>query len=277
MKQIVCILLFGSCLCFSIGLSSVIHAVIVRYRVFIRERLELCGQTVLRPEHFSGLQMLAGLAVGCLGTHVLGAFLGLVVAICGFLLPLFVLHLSILRRRSIFATQVVGALTLWSSAMSAGFSVLQGIELVGGEIAPPLGYEFRRMVMEVRLGLSVEEALQNLNERIPNDDMSMVTTAVAIQMETGGNLSEVLARVCQSIRERARIQGQLKTATAQGKLTGVVIVLIPFGLYLIMSMLEPDFFAPMFGTPIGKIMLCVSATLEVIGILTMIRICKVEV
>jgi tight adherence protein B len=206
-----------------------------------------------------------------------GPFWGLMLTIVGIVIPLLVLQLSVLRRRSIFAKQVVGALTLWSSTMSAGFSVLQGIELVAEEIAPPLGYEFKRMVTQVRLGLSVEEALHNLNNRMQNDDMSMVTTAVAIQMETGGNLSEVLERVCESIRERTKIEGQLKTATAQGKLTGTVIVLIPFGLYLVMSLLEPDFFAPMFTTSIGKIMLCVSGTLEVIGILTMIRICKVEV
>lgn len=272
-----CILLFGACLYFFVELSPIIHGIVVRYQRFIGERLKLCGQTGLRSQHFCGIQMLTGSGMGYLVTCVVGPSLGSIVAIVGSAIPLLILYSSILRRRSIFATQVVGALTLWSSAMSAGFSVLQGIELVSGEISAPLGYEFRRMVTEVKLGLSVEEALHNLNERMPNDDMSMISTAVAIQMETGGNLSEILGRVCESIRERTKIEGQLRTATAQGKLTGVVIVLIPFGLYLVMSILEPGFFVPMFSTSLGKIMLCVSATLEVIGILTMIRICKVEV
>ena len=106
--------------------------------------------------------------------------------------------------------------------------------------------------------------------------MAIAGTAVAIQMERG-NLSEILGRVCESIRERNRIKGQLKTVTAQGRLTGIVIVLIPFGLYMVMSLLEPGFFTPMFGTSLGRILLCVGGTLEVIGIFTMIRICRMEV
>lgn len=277
MREIVCLLLFGACLYFSLGLAPLINRIIVRHLRFIETQLELCGETSIRSELFGGLQVFGGFGFGYLAMCMSGVFIGLIAGLVGFAIPLAILYLSISRRRSIFANQVVGALTLWSSSLSAGFSVLQGIELVSEEIGPPLGYEFKRMVAEVKLGLSVEQALHNLNRRMPNDDMSMVSTAVAIQMETGGNLAEILRRVCDSIRERTKIKGQLKTATAQGRLTGVVIVLIPFGLYFIMSVLEPGFFDPMFNTSIGKILLCVSAILEVVGIFVMIRICKVEV
>jgi tight adherence protein B len=277
MKEIVCILLFGASLYTFIIILPVLHRCFVRYERFVAVRFELWGQMALKPVYFCMIQVLAGFGMGYLITDMVGIFWGMMAALIGFTMPLAVLHLSILRRQNVFASQVVAALTLWSSSLSAGFSVLQSIELVGKESPPPLGYEFKRMVAEVKLGMSIEEVLRNLCGRIPNDDMAMVSTAVAIQMETGGNLSEILGRVCESIRERNRIKGQLKTVTAQGRLTGIVIVLIPFGLYMVMSLLEPGFFTPMFGTSLGRILLCVGGTLEVIGIFTMIRICRVEV
>ena len=97
------------------------------------------------------------------------------------------------------------------------------------------------MVAEVKLGMSIEEALRNLCGRIPNDDMSHGKYCCSYSNGNRGNLSEILGRVCESIRERNRIKGQLKTVTAQGRLTGIVIVLIPFGLYMVMSLLEPGF------------------------------------
>lgn len=253
-----------------------VDTIMREYYGYIESRLDICRLQVL-PSYFLGIQLVMASVAGYVGVRTMSWFVSLLAGVLGCLLPLVLLHLSIVRRRGVFALQVAGALTLWSSGLSAGFSVLQGAELVAQEIKPPLGSEFSRMVSEVRLGIPLHASLARVGHRMCNDDINMVNTAAAIQLDLGGDLSEIMERLCEDIRERSRIQGQLRTVTAQGKLTGLVIVLIPAGLYFIMSLLEPGFFDPLFTAPIGKVLLCVGCFLECLGVVTMLRICRIEV
>ncbi|HYE79908.1 MAG TPA: type II secretion system F family protein, partial [bacterium] len=137
--------------------------------------------------------------------------------------------------------------------------------------------EFRRMMREINLGLAVEDALDHLTERVPSEDLDLVVTSVKIQRTVGGNLAEVLDKIIHTIRERIRIKGEIATLTAQGKLQGIILTLLPpammFGIYC----MAPDFMSPLFTTLIGKLMLGWAFILQAIGAFMINKIVNIKV
>ena len=145
------------------------------------------------------------------------------------------------RRVRNFNNQLGDTLTLWVNALRAGSSVLQGMETIATESPPPISVEFERVVQEVRLGLSVEQSLANMYNRVPSEDLDLVITAVNIQREVGGNLAEVLDNISFTIRERVRIKGEIRTLTAQGRASGWIITFLPVVLGFMMYLINPDY------------------------------------
>jgi tight adherence protein B len=137
-------------------------------------------------------------------------------------------------------------LNLWVNALRSGYSVLQAMETIAAETPAPVSTEFERVVQEVRLGLTLEEALNNLLLRIPSDDMDLVITAVNIQREVGGNLAEVLSTISHTIRERIRIKGEISVLTAQASISGYIISLMPIALTLFLRVTNPDYINELF-------------------------------
>ena len=164
----------------------------------------------------------------------LGAYLGSRV-------PKIYITVTANRRVRAFNNQLGDTLTLWVNALRAGSSVLQGMETIATEAPSPISIEFERVVQEVRLGLSVEQALANMYNRVPSDDLDLVITAVNIQREVGGNLAEVLDSISFTIRERVRIKGEIRTLTAQGRASGWIITLLPITLGFMMYGINPDY------------------------------------
>jgi len=165
-------------------------------------------------------------------------------------------------RLKAFNKQLPDTITLIANALRAGSSFLQAIELVVRESRPPISTEFGRVIREVNLGLPFDVALENMVRRVKSEDFELMATAIAIQHQVGGNLAEILDSIAFTIRERIRIKGEIRTLTAQQRLSGYVVGGLPFGLALFIYLAAPTFFNPMFakppdvlGIPLGVILL----------------------
>jgi tight adherence protein B len=137
-------------------------------------------------------------------------------------------------------------ITMMSNALRGGYSFLQTLDMVSREAPSPVSDEFRRVVQEVGLGRTTEEALENLMRRVPSEDLDLLITAVNIQHEVGGNLAQILDTIGHTIRERVRIKGEIQTLTAQGRISGYVITGLPILLAGYITMVNPDYMMPLF-------------------------------
>jgi tight adherence protein B len=208
----------------------------------------------------------------------------LVAMLLGFLLPRFWLKRRQSGRLNSFNKQLPDTITLIANALRAGSSFLQAIELVVRESRPPISTEFARVIREVNLGLAFEVALENMVRRVKSDDLELMATAISIQHTVGGNLAEILDSIAFTIRERVRIKGEIRTLTAQQRMSGYVVGFLPIGLAGFIFMAAPKFFDPMFdsainilGLPAGVIILVVGAVMMFIGFMLIRRIVDIEV
>jgi tight adherence protein B len=202
----------------------------------------------------------------------------------GFFLPRLWLNRRKSQRLKAFNGALADTITLLANSLRAGSSFLQSIELVVRESQPPISTEFTRVIREVNLGLSLEQALANMNRRVRSDDLDLMTTAIIIQSQVGGNLAEILDSIAFTIRERVRIKGEIRTLTAQGRLSGYVVGFLPVGLAGILSVISPKFMEPMVtappelaGIPLGLFILTAGAVMMVMGFVLIRRIVDIEV
>ena len=176
-----------------------------------------------------------------------------------------------------FTTQLPEALDLVGRALRAGHSLGSGFQLVAAEIPEPLGSEFGRVYEEQNLGVSLEGALENMCNRVPNLDLRFFATAVVLQRQTGGDLAEILDKIGSLIRERFKIWGQIQSLTGEGRISGVVLMGLPPLLMGAMWRLNPDYIALLFTDPLGKKMLGVAIGLQVLGALVIKKIVNIKV
>ncbi len=187
-------------------------------------------------------------------------------------------------RLSAFNKQLPDTITLIANALRAGSSFLQAIELVVRESRPPISIEFSRVIREVNLGLPFETALENMVRRVRSDDLELMATAISIQHTVGGNLAEILDSIAFTIRERIRIKGEIRTLTAQQRLSGYVVGFLPIGLASFLFVAAPGFMEPMFanppavlGLPAGVVILCFGGFMMFIGFMMIRKIVDIEV
>ncbi|MBN8655712.1 MAG: type II secretion system F family protein [Anaerolineae bacterium] len=166
---------------------------------------------------------------------------GLIGAIIGGIIPGQYVKSQQRQRLRKFNDQLPDMLNLMVNGLRAGYSTMQAMEAISKELPPPINDEFRRVVQEMQIGIPMETALENLLRRIPSEDLDFVITAINVQREVGGNLSEILDNISFTIRERIRIKGEVRVLTAQVRASGSVLSLIPFGLTLILWFLNPDY------------------------------------
>lgn len=232
----------------------------------------------LRGEEYLFFWLLCAFVPSALILLATGNFLiGIILAIFGFILPPFLVRRAQHKKVKKFNVQLIDALSIISNSLRAGYSFMQAIELVSREMPNPIGKEFARTFREVNLGTTTEEALNNLGQRIASDDLELIITAVLIQRQIGGNLAEILDNISHTIRERIRIQGEIKTLTAQGKISGVVVGLIPIFLVLFMLLLNPAYLSPLFHSTLGLMMLIGGITSQVVGIFIIRKIIAVDI
>ena len=215
----------------------------------------------------------------------LGSPISLIVgALIGFMLPRFWLGRRKSGRLNAFNKQLPDTITLLANALRAGSSFLQAIELVVRESRPPISTEFGRVIREVNLGLPFEQALENMVRRVKSDDLELMATAIAIQHQVGGNLAEILDSIAYTIRERVRIKGEIRTLTAQQRLSGYVVGFLPIALAGFLFVAAPGFMEPMFlnppavlGLPAGVVILIFGGFMMFIGFMLIRKIVDIEV
>ena len=202
----------------------------------------------------------------------------------GFMLPRFWLGRRKNGRLGAFNKQLPDTITLIANALRAGSSFLQAIELVVRESRPPISTEFGRVIREVNLGLPFDQALENMVRRVRSDDLELMATAISIQHQVGGNLAEILDSIAYTIRERIRIKGEIRTLTAQQRLSGYVVAGLPIGLAGFLFVAAPNFMAPMFlnppailGLPAGVVILLIGGFMMFLGFLFIRKIVDIEV
>jgi tight adherence protein B len=202
----------------------------------------------------------------------------------GFMLPRVWLGRRKNGRLGAFNKQLPDTIVLIANALRAGSSFLQAIELVVRESRPPISTEFSRVIREVNLGLPFEQALENMVRRVRSDDLELMATAISIQHQVGGNLAEILDSIAYTIRERIRIKGEIRTLTAQQRLSGYVVAGLPIGLAAFLFVAAPGFMQPMFddrvsliGLPAGVIILAFGGFMMFLGFMAIRRIVDIEV
>jgi len=204
---------------------------------------------------------------------VIGIVLGLVAANG----PYISLRIQRSARLNKFASILPDAIDLMGRALRAGHAVTAAIEMVAREIPDPVGMEFRRVFEEQNFGLPIREALIHLAQRVPVPDLQFLVTAMLVQKETGGNLAEVLDKAGAVIRERSRLLGQLRIYTAQGRLTGWILGLLPFIVFTLMNFVNPGYARVLLDDPMGRKAIWLGLGLMVIGVYLIRKIVDIKV
>lgn len=254
----------------------------------IRKRIAM-ADVKLRVSEYILLQIIVAFGAAAVAHFVLGfnIILVIVLFLVGLRAPRMYIGYAANKRLRTFEGQLSDTLNLWVNALRSGYSVLQGMEAIATELPPPVSREFERVVQEVRLGLSLEHALANMLRRMPSEDLDLVITAVNIQREVGGNLAEILDIISYTIRERVRIKGEIRTLTAQGRLTGWIISLLPIGLGLVLYSINPEYGGQLIVKedpfilpgilPCGWLVLGIGGLMIFFGILAVRKIVDIEV
>ena len=181
------------------------------------------------------------------------------------------------RRRKQFEALLPDTLQLLASTLRAGYSLMQGVEAVSQEVSEPMGRELRRVVTEARLGRPLEEALEGVAQRMNSGDFAWAVMAIRIQREVGGNLAELLVTVAETMTERERLRRDVNALTAEGKISAIVLGLLPVGLGLFIYTANPGYMDPLFDKTVGKIMLAGSILLAFFGFYWMKKTIEIDV
>ena len=200
-------------------------------------------------------------------------------AIVGFFLPRFYVKRQQAVRLQKFNDQLSDMLNLMVNGLRAGYSTLQAMEAVSRELPPPIRDEFHRVVQEMQIGIPMEKALDNLLRRIPSEDLDFVVTAINVQREVGGNLSEILDTISFTIRERVRIKGEIRVMTAQVRTSATVLSMIPVFLTVALWFISPEYIKSFFdrGPFCGWLAVVTIVGMIVAGYFVMMRIADIEV
>lgn len=259
------------------GLSSLTANLMERFK-----NLELLfeqADTNLKPETFVALTI--GLAMSGLG---IGVVLDLPVPVWPLLFlslgifPTFYLFWKRGRRMSKFGTQLPDALTTLSQALRSGHSLQSALGEVIKGAPEPLSSEIRVVYEQSNtLGVPIDVALKDLYRRVPNMDFKFLATSVAVQKTSGGDLSEVIDKIASLIRERFRIQGQVKALTGEGRISGIVLMALPIGLFFTVYFLNPDYVTPLFTDALGKQMMGVAIFLQLLGAICIKKIVNIRI
>ena len=233
----------------------------------VREAITDSG-LLLRVEEY----VMIWISVATLPALVFYAFSGrfaqtILAALLGAALPPVYLKISKNKRLTLFGTQLGDALPLIANGLRAGFSFEQVMETVATDMPDPIASEFARVSRELKMGMSLEESLTNMTERMNNMDMRLLTSAVLIQRQVGGNLAEILDTISVTIQDRIKIKNNVSSLTAQGKISGLIVGAIPVFLYIAISASNPEYMSVFAETTYGHVLLGVGIGMEAVGFL----------
>lgn len=198
------------------------------------------------------------------------------VACVGFFIPGLYVGAMITKRYKAFERLFGDAMTLIANTLRAGFSLKQALQLVATEMPSPIKDEFQILNHELDWGLPLEEALTNLVKRVPNEYVSLFVTAILIQSSVGGSLSDIVNKISETIATKQQLLGELSALTSQGKVSGTVVGIMPIGIGLMISGVNPDYIGTLFTTTLGIVLLVVAGFLEILGVVVIKAMIKLE-
>lgn len=181
------------------------------------------------------------------------------------------------KRLKKFESQLPEALDLLAKALKAGHAFSAGLNMIAHEFEAPISAEFERILSEVNLGRGIDHALKGMTERVDCPDLKFFTISVIIQRETGGNLAEILERISGLIRERFRLKGRIKTLSAEGRISAIVIICIPIFVACILQLIQPRYFDALTTDPVGKTVIAAFLILMIVGIFTMKKMIAIKI
>jgi tight adherence protein B len=232
---------------------------------------------LLRTEEFIGMNILTAIGGAGAGLIIFGPGPpAVVLGLIGLLTPALVVYRKQQARAVYLDSQIGESLDGMSNALRSGYSFQQAMDLVSKEIQGPLGVEFGRTLREITLGITTEQAMQNMIQRVGSEDLDLMISAVLIQRLIGGNLAEIFDNISNTIRERIRMKGEVKTLTAQARMSGLVIGLLPVFILIALLLISPSYINIMFASPVGWMMLGGAFTSEVIGFVLMRTISNIR-
>jgi len=232
----------------------------------------------MRAGNFLGLSALSGVVAAFLAYGLSKRVeIAWVAMLVGFVLPYSYTSFRRNKRFEKFEELFPEAIDTLARAVRAGHAFTTALEMITDEVAEPVSSEFRQLYEEQKFGMPVRDALINLTERMPLVDVKFFVTAVMLQRETGGNLAEILDNLSYVIRERFKIQRQVRVYTAQGRLTMALLMGMPPIIVTVMLILNPAFIRPLFSDPIGHTLLVAGITLQTIGYFVIRKIIRIQV
>jgi tight adherence protein B len=227
--------------------------------------------------HFFLLTLLLGAVGFSLGFFKFGPLGGLAAGALGTFIPYYILKFKKKARIKKFEKQLPEAMDLLSRGLKAGHAFASGLQLVAAEMENPIGMEFFKTFKEYNHGMDLNTALLNLCQRMDLRDLKYFTTAVMIQRETGGNLTEILEQISALIRERFKLRNQIKALTAEGRLSGWILILMPPGLSFIIFKLNPEYISLLINHPMGRMMAMAALFFQVLGMVCIRKIVNIKV
>jgi tight adherence protein B len=236
----------------------------------------------LRPAEYVSAMVIAAFLLGFFawaigGQEIISALIGIVL---GAMAPRFYMRRQQNKRLVTFGNQLPDMLNLVVNGLRAGYSTMQALEAVSKELPPPISEEFNRVVKEMQLGISMEDALNNLHRRIPSDDLDLIITAINVQREVGGNLAEILDTISYTIRERIKIKGEIKVLVSQVIYSGRFLAMLPLILMGLLWFANREYLMTFFkpgNLLCGGIMLGVAGVMVFAGYLAMNKLADIEV
>src|SRR5512143_1156152 len=205
------------------------------------------------------------------------SIVSIVVAIGLLAIPNIVVNIKRRSRLKQFMNHFPEALEMFARSLRAGHSFTGAIQLVAQEMPVPIGPEFSKVFEEQNLGIPLRQALIGMTDRVDILDVKFFITAILIQRETGGNLAEIIDKIAYVIRERFRVQGQLKIFTAQARLSGGILSLLPIGVAGLIGILNPEYLKPLFLERAGRIMIAIAVVMQVLGMLAIRKIIRIKI
>ncbi|WML49610.1 type II secretion system F family protein [Neobacillus sp. PS3-34] len=232
----------------------------------------------IKPEEYIIFQWISTALCGCLFVLFTGKWLLLLVGFAlGFFFPKWYLRKKQRERVEKFNDGLADMITTIVGSLRAGFSFPQALKAVIEEAGTPIKDEMDSVLKEMQYGSSLEDSLNDLKERMPSEDLDLMIQAILIQRQVGGNLATVLDKIVETIRDRNKIQRQIMTLTAQGRLSGIVIGLLPIILGLVLYLIQPGYIGTLFHNSIGLLMVAAGFTSGVIGFIMIKKITTIEV
>jgi tight adherence protein B len=230
----------------------------------------------LRPGEFVVLSLAGALAVAAVTLLISSALMALLAGGFTLLMIKWWLGRRVRKRQAAFADQLVDVLQLMSGSIRSGFGLMQAMDTVAQEIPPPAGVEFQRVKVETQLGRDSSEALMAMADRVGSEDFKWVVEAIDIHRDVGGDLADILDSVMETIRDRIRIRRRIQTLSAEGKVSGIILSLLPVVLTIAMLIISPNYIATLFNTTVGRVLIVIGLVLMAIGALWMRRVTSLK-